>query len=289
MMNELKLHQRSDKFLTERKENIIAIIIAAIVAFLYITGIPTAFFVNIEVADIDAISITLFINIIFSMAVGISLVKILIPMFDIGFQSKNFKSEIKKYGISCFVAFLIPCIAFIIGLYPLDYSPTVWKVLFEGIIYIIGVGIIEEFFCRGLLQNAILGLLNNKKNAQLVAILITSFIFGLGHIFGMIGMPVLLASAKILWAIGLGVYFGAIYALTNNLWLVALFHFIVNLCGLPFVFSTQNIYPPISAIMVLISCLGLGIYGIYILKHEEKQSLIMKNTQKNTAKEQKKY
>lgn len=257
-------------FLTEGKQNIIAIIIAGIVAFLYITGIPTAFFVNIEVADIDPISIILFINIIFSMGVGISLVKIVIPKFDVGFQSRNFKTGIKKYGISCFISLLILCIAFIIGLYPIDYSPTVWKVLFEGIIYIIGVGIIEEFFCRGLLQNAILGLLSNRKNAQTVAILITSFIFGLGHILGMIGMPVLLASAKILWAIGLGVYFGAIYALTNNLWLVSLFHFIVNLCGLPFIFSTQNTYLPISAIIVLISCLGLGIYGIYLLKHEEK-------------------
>lgn len=259
-----------NSFLTERKENIISIIIAAIVAFLYISGIPAAFFVNIEVVDINPVSITLFINIIFSLAVGISLVKILIPMFDVGFQSKNFKSGIKKYGISCFIAFLIPCIAFIIGLYPLDYSPTVWKVLFEGIIYIIGVGIIEEFFCRGLLQNAILGLLSNRKNAQIVAIFITSIIFGLGHIFGMIGMPVLLASAKILWAIGLGVYFGAIYGITNNLWLVALFHFVVNLCGLPYVFSTQNTYPPISAIIVLISCLGLAIYGIYLLVGENR-------------------
>lgn len=34
-------------FLKERKENIIAIIIACIVALFYITGVPTAFFVKI--------------------------------------------------------------------------------------------------------------------------------------------------------------------------------------------------------------------------------------------------
>lgn len=78
-------------FLKERKDNIIAIIIAGIVAFLYITGILTAFFVNIEVADIDPISIILFINIIFSMGVGISLVKIVIPKFNVGFQLGNFR------------------------------------------------------------------------------------------------------------------------------------------------------------------------------------------------------
>lgn len=256
--------------MTKRKESIIAIIIAGIVAFLYISGIPSVFFVNIKVADIDSVSITFFINIIFSMVVGISLIKIFIPKFNVGFQSKNFKSGIKKYGFFCFIAFLIPCIAFTVGLYPFDYSPSVWKVIFEGIIYIIGVGIIEEFFCRGLLQNSIAGLLTNRKNAQLIAVLITAAIFGLGHIFGMIGMSVLLAASKVLWATGLGIYFGAIYSLTNNLWLVAFFHFVVNLSGIPFIFSTQNSYPDISAIIVVITCFGLGIYGIYLLKQQEK-------------------
>jgi membrane protease YdiL (CAAX protease family) len=250
----------------ERKENVIAIILSGIIAFLYISGIPSTLFVNIKVADVDPVSITIFINIILTLAVGISLVKILIPKFDVGFQSTNFKIGLKKYGVSCFIAFLIPCIAFIIGLYPFDYHPTLWKVLFEGIIYCMGVGLIEEFFCRGLLQNAIEGLLNNRKNVQLVAVLITALIFGLGHIFGMIGMPVLLASCKILWAVGLGIYFGAIYVLTKNLWLVALFHFVINLSGLPFSFSTQQIYPTISAIVVLISSLGFGLYGIYLLR-----------------------
>lgn len=255
----------------ERKGDIIAIIIAGLIAFLYISGIPSAFFVSIKVADIDPVSITLFVNIIFSMTLGICLVKILIPKFDVGFQLTNFKSGIKKYGLPCFITFLILLIAFTIGLYPFDYFPTVWKVLFEGIIYIIGVGIIEEFFCRGLLQNAIAGLLHKRKNAQLAAVLITAALFGLGHIFGMIGMPVLLVASKILWATGMGIYFGAIYVLTKNLWLVALFHFVVNLCGLPFNFSTQNSYPAISAIIVLITCFGLGMYGIHLLKNQEKQ------------------
>jgi membrane protease YdiL (CAAX protease family) len=256
--------------MTVIKDNTIAAIIAGLVAFLYISGIPSTFFVNIKLADIDPVGITLFINILFSMALGLGLVKIFIPQFDVGFQSANFKSGLKKYGIPCFVTSLILCIAFIIGLYPFDYAPTVWKVLFEGIIYIAGVGIIEEYFCRGLLQNAIAGLLNNRKNAQPIAILITAIIFGMGHIFGMIGMPALLIASKILWATGLGVYLGVIFALTNNLWLVALFHFIFNLCGLPFNFSTQRLYPTISAMIVLLTCSGLGLYGLRLFKQQRK-------------------
>ena len=257
--------------MTERKENVIAIIIAGIVAFLYISGIPSALFVNIKVADVDAVLITLFINIILALAVGISSVKLLIPKFEVGFQSTNFTIGFKKYGVSCCIAFLIPFMAFYMGLLPLDYRPTLWKVLIEGILYYIGVGLIEEFFCRGLLQNAIERLLSHKKNAQIAAVLITALIFGLGHIFGVIGMSVLLASCKIVWAVGLGIYLGAIYVRTRNLWLVALFHFIIDLCGLPYCFSTLNSYPMISAVIVLITFLGFGMYGIHLLKHQEEQ------------------
>lgn len=254
----------------EKKENILAIIIAASIAFLYISGIPSVLFINIQLADVDSVCISLLINIMFSMAVGISLVKILLSKFEIGFQLTNFKYMLKKYGVSCFMAFLIPCTAFSIGLFPFDYRPTLWKVIIEGIIYYVGVGFIEEFFCRGLLQNAIERLFNGRKNVQMKAVLITAFIFGLGHTFGLMGMPILIVSCKIVWAMGLGIYLGAIYVRTRNLWLVAFFHFIIDLCGLPFCFSTQRTYPEISAIIVLITFLGAGIYGIYLLRHPEK-------------------
>lgn len=251
------------------RENIIAILIAGIVAFLYISGIPSVFFVNINIADVQPVCITLFINSILAIVIGVSLVKIMIPRFELGFQLKNFKAAIINYGVSCFVAFLIPCIAFWAGLFPLDYHPTVWKVLMEGVIYYISVGIIEEFFCRGLLQNAIEKLLCKRQNSEINAVLISALIFGMGHIFGMIGMPVLLVLCKIIWAVGLGIYLGAIYVRTKNLWLVAFFHTVIDLCGLPFCFSTQKVYPTISAIIVLITFLCFGIYGIFILIHRD--------------------
>lgn len=249
------------------RDNIIAILIAGIIAFLYISGIPSVLFVNIKMADVDPVCITLFINSLLAIVIGVSLVKITIPRFELGFQLKNFKIGMIKYGVSCFVAFLIPCIAFLVGLFPLDYRPTVWKVLMEGVIYYISVGMIEEFFCRGLLQSAIEKLLRKRRHSEINAVVITALIFGMGHIFGMIGMPPLLILCKIIWAVGLGIYLGAIYVRTRNLWLVALFHTVIDLCGLPFCFSTQHVYPMISAIIVLITFLCFGLYGIFMLLH----------------------
>lgn len=251
------------------REDITAILIAGILAFLYISGIPSVFFVNIKMADADPVCITLFINSILTIVIGVCLVKITIPRFELGFQFRNLKTGIKNYGISCFVAFLIPCIAFWVGLFPLDYRPSVWKVLMEGVIYYISVGIIEEFFCRGLLQNAVEKLLRKRRNSKIDAVVITALIFGMGHVFGMIGMPLLLVLCKVIWAVGLGIYLGAIYVRSRNLWLVALFHTVIDLCGLPFCFSTQQVYPTISAIVVLIAFLCFGIYGIFILTTEQ--------------------
>lgn len=255
-----------------KKESILAIIIATLVAFMYISGLPGAFVINITFVDVDPVCITLLINIVFALIIGIALTKILIPKFIIGFCSVQFVSGIRKYGISCIFATVIPCIAFCVGLFPFDYSPTIWKVLIEYIVYYIGVGIIEEFFCRGLLQNALEKMLCRTKHPQIVAVTITAIIFGLGHVFGMIGMPPLFAACKVTWAIGLGIYLGAIYINTRNLWVVALFHFVIDLCGLPFCFSTQKTYPSISAIMVLCTFVAFGIYGFVSLKDPKNKS-----------------
>ena len=42
---------------------------------------------------------------------------------------------------------IISGIAFYIGL-TLDASPSIWKILIEGIIYYIGVAIVEELYVR---------------------------------------------------------------------------------------------------------------------------------------------
>lgn len=248
------------------KDNLWALFLAAAVAFLYLSGIPAALLIHIEWADVDPVCITLLINIIITMLLAICMVHVLIPKFFLGFQRDGFGQGLRKYGVSCILAFAVPCCAFAIGLFPFNYTPTVQKVLVEGIIYYIGVGVIEEFFCRGLLQNAIKNTFKQSRHAELIAVLGASLIFGAGHIFGMIGMPLHLIACKLAWAVGLGVYLGAIYAKTKNLWLAAFFHFVIDLCGLPFCFSTQKIYPTTSSIVVLIVFVLLGIYGIRLLK-----------------------
>ena len=98
------------------------------------------------------------------------------------------------------------------------------------------------------------------------AILIASVLFGLGHIFGALGQPIVTVIAKTVWATALGVYFGAVYVVSKNLWVPIILHLIINLCGIPFCFSTSNHYPEIALITCLVSYILLAIYGVYIVR-----------------------
>ena len=131
--------------------------------------------------------------------------------------------------------------------------------------YYIGVAIMEELYLRGLLQNIIEKWFGQRKNATLYAILIASLLFGLGHIFGAIGQPIITVIAKAVWATALGVYFGSVYVKSKNLWVPIILHLIVDLCGIPFCFSTSNQYPTIALITCLVSYISLGIYGACIV------------------------
>lgn len=102
---------------------------------------------------------------------------------------------------------------------PFDNSHYHEKVLIESVVYYIGVAIIEELYVRGLLLNLIEKMLVKSKNSTLIAVVLSSVIFGAGHIFGVLNQPLLVIVSKVVWTIGMGMFFGMVYKKTNNLWL----------------------------------------------------------------------
>ena len=137
-----------------------------------------------------------------------------------------------------------------------------WKVFIEGFVYYLGVGIMEELYLRGLLQNLLVKLFGSNKDGKMHAILITSFVFGIGHIFGAMNQPPVVILCKVIWAIALGLYFGGLYAETKNLWLVIILHMVIDWCGVPFCFTTQSTYPMISLCICVPLFVMLGVHGM---------------------------
>ena len=255
----------------DKRTSIGVTILTIIMTFMEMTALPAALFYNIQIRDIEPIYFSLMINFIFAFALCYVCRKTIIKEWNFGLQFQNIPNDLKKYGIPSLVATLIVAVAFCIGLSPFNNKPTIFRVIVEGVVYYIGVAIMEEIYLRGLLQNIIEKWFGKRDNATLYAVIISSALFGFGHIFGALGQPILTIICKAVWAAALGVYFGAVYVKTRNLWIPIILHFVVDLCGIPFCFSKSNKYPTIGLVFCLIMYLLLGIYGIYII-HKDKDN-----------------
>lgn len=251
-----------------KKELIVIGVLTVLLAFMDITGLPSSLFINIEVLDITPFYWTLMFNFIIIGIITFFALRYLCPSWKLGLHKNGMTAGLKKYGVIGILVGIITGVAFYIGLKPFDYKPTIWKILIEGIIYYIGVAIVEELYVRGLLLNLIEKIFHKKENKTSIAIILSSFIFGVGHIFGVLGQPVLIIITKVVWTIAMGMYFGTIYKKTNNLWLPIIMHFIIDICALPYCFTTMQGYANISLYIILPTYIMLGIYSLYIMKNE---------------------
>lgn len=87
----------------------------------------------------------------------------------------------------------------------------------KGIVYYIGVAILEELFLRSLLLQLIEKLRGKRKNSAPIAVISASVLFGLGHVFSVLGQSLAVIAAKVIRTTAMGMYFGAIYWKTCNL------------------------------------------------------------------------
>lgn len=253
--------------MNRRKLIYIAVLTLAI-AFMDITGIPSVFFVNIQIADIEPIYFTLMINSLIIGAIAFVFLRMLCPEWELGFSGKGLIDGLKKYGIIGVVVAIAGFIAFYVGLSPFDRQPSIEKVLIEGIVYYVGVAMIEELYVRGLLLNLIEKMCVKSKNSTLIAVVLSSVIFGVGHIFGVLNQPLLVIVSKVIWTVGMGIFFGMVYKKTGNLWLPIMIHFLINVCALPYCFSSINGYADLTLYIIIPVYIILGIYSFIELKKE---------------------
>lgn len=172
------------KFVETTSELIYIAILTLVIAFMDISGIPSALLVNVQIADIEPFYFTLMINFLMIGMIAYMYLKILCPNWRLGLDKTGFADRLKKYGVTGVIIALVGFAAFYVGLMPFDRQPSVAKVLVEGVIYYVGVAIIEELYVRGLLLNLIEKIFSKNKNNRVIAVVLSSVIFGLGHIFG---------------------------------------------------------------------------------------------------------
>lgn len=192
--------------------------------------------------------------------------KFLCPDWKLGLGKDGLTGGLKKYGVIGVFAALAGFVAFFVGLFPFDNHPSIAKVVVEGIVYYVGGAIVEELYVRGLLMGLIEKMFAKRKNSTLIAVVSSAVIFGAGHIFGTLGQSPFVIVSKVVWTVGMGIFFGMVYKKTENLWVPIIFHFLVNICALPYQFSNINGYVDITLYIIVPVYIVLGIYSIFELK-----------------------
>ena len=75
----------------------------------------------------------------------------------------------------------------------------------------------------------------------MLAVIVASAIFGIGHIPGMIQENILVIAMRVIGTIAVGISLSLIYIKTNNLWTVIILHFLLNVMGsIAYYFSNSN-------------------------------------------------
>ncbi len=246
------------------------IILTLVLAFMDISGLPAVLFIHFSLSDVTPYIISLLVNFLFIGFFAWLVLKSFGKDWPLGLHKSGLVEGLKKYAFAGVVAGILSCIAFIIGLAPFDYKPSVWKVLIEGVLYYFGVAFIEELYVRGLFLNIVDKIAYKNERHTSIAIWISSIVFGLGHIPGMIGMEPLVILFKVISTIGMGLYFGAIYKGTDNLWMPIILHGFIDICALPYCFTTFSGYKTISLIGLVIIYTLLGIYSIILMKPKKR-------------------
>lgn len=253
----------------DKKTITILLILCLVIAFMDITGLPCVL-LRIRIADVDPVIIPLMINFCLIGIIAFLVLRFFKITYPFGFTTDGLAEGLKKYGLPGIAAGILSFIAFFIGLYPFDYSPSVYKILIEGILYYVGVAIVEEFYVRGLFLNIVESLAYRKDNKTVIAILVSSLVFGLGHIPGMIGMGIAVIAFKVISTIGMGIYFGTIYKITNNIWVPIIMHALIDVFALPYCFTLNIRYEPVSLVILIITYTALALYcGLLLRKNQD--------------------
>lgn len=81
----------------------------------------------------------------------------------------------------------------------------------------------------------------------------------------MIGMGMGVIAFKLISTIGMGFYFRITYKLSKNLWVPMIMHSLIDICALPYCFTQNMRYEPISIIMLVIIYTALAVYCVAVL------------------------
>lgn len=152
--------------------------------------------------------------------------------------------------------------------------PSIQKIILFTLIMLL-VGIFEEVLYRGLILNSMITRFGYNKAGIVKSIILSSLIFGLGHLANLVMFPnlVIRTASQIIYASLNGILFASIYVRCKNIWAVAILHAVYD-----WLVKVSEIYHPVtipsapvdisalSGIINVIFAIPFALVGFFLLR-----------------------
>ena len=230
--------------------------------------------------DTKAAQNTLLSNDLPEIFLALLVILIMKHSYDNQFKFGFWKNNLKPSMVFASWGFLVLLLNIIPNLFlgtPLESSYGLLLAVTGGI----APGLYEEVTCRGVVLSNMMYQWRNAKNPIMMSLLASSIAFGLIHLvnlFSTVG-PTLI---QVGYATGLGIFFGAVYLRTRNLWGPVVVHALIDISAKIFVTEdpvagiASLAVPPeqmLVGIAVFIVFTSIGLYLVRPAKHEEIKAL----------------
>lgn len=144
-----------------------------------------------------------------------------------------------------------------------------------AVLFGIAPGFYEEVGCRGIVLTNLMRKWKGRPNSVYTVLLASSFAFGAVHLINLVSSPTAGVVLQVLYAAALGIFFGAVYLRTRNLWGVAIVHSIIDMTAYLMEDGPREtiLADYISSAAIIIVYTVLGFYLVRRKKHEEIETL----------------
>jgi membrane protease YdiL (CAAX protease family) len=237
---------------------IYSLIITALSVGLLISGKPFGLF-KYKIQKIDIFYI---VNMMFISMFCFLMVKIFLKNWIFGLTANNFINGVFLNGFPVFICSLIVFILSYKALKPINRNPEK-RILFWIFVHFLFGALVEELIFRGVLLNTLLKAFDKKI---ILAVIISSIIFGLIHLIGISIKNIKMILIRIVETGCYGIFFSSIYIVSGNLLSVIVLHWVFNISGsILYYYTNSNKDYPLKNIYYIIAII-LFIWGIYLLK-----------------------
>jgi membrane protease YdiL (CAAX protease family) len=230
--------------------------------WLCVFGIPFGLF-KLTVAN--KYNIFHIINNLFLSISCFFLIKIFYREWVFGFTVQIIIKGVLQYGWFLFIICILPLIGIFFKFKSLKSNPKYLNILVWDIINFLFGAILEEIIFRGVLLNVLLMVFDNKYKI-IFSIIISSAIYGIGHLYGMSYKNIKVMLMRFIQTFFLGIFFASVYAFSGNLLSVIILHWIFNISrSISFDYSSSDNPSTILTKMKNNVSLMLGIWGIILI------------------------